>query len=90
MLVLTRKVGEKILIGDDVIVSVVEISRGGVRIGVEAPQHLSILRYEVYERIREENIIAARGAMSAMDIQHAAALFKRPGVKPETSVEKDG
>jgi carbon storage regulator len=87
MLVLTRKVGEKILIGDDIIISVVEIDRSGVRIGVEAPKQLSILRYEVYERIREENLTASR-ATPAMDIRQAAAMFRRQGAAPETTEKK--
>lgn len=76
MLVLTRKVGEKILVGDDVVVSVVEVNRGSVRLGVEAPKSVSILRFEVYERIQEENLEASRAA-SATDIQQMAALWRQ-------------
>ncbi|MHC4398754.1 MAG: carbon storage regulator CsrA [Planctomycetota bacterium] len=47
MLVLSRKVGERILIGDDIAVTVVRVAQGTVRIGVEAPQHLSIVREEI-------------------------------------------
>ena len=75
MLVLTRKVGEKILVGDDVVVSVVEVGRGSVRLGVEAPRTVSILRYEVYERIQEENLDASRSA-SSTDIQQVAAFWR--------------
>jgi len=76
MLVLTRKVGEKILVGDDVVVSVVEVNRGSVRLGVEAPQSVSILRYEVYERIQEENLNASQAA-SATDIHQMAAFWRQ-------------
>ncbi len=55
MLVLTRKAGEGIVIGDDVIVSVIEIKGGGIRIGVDAPPEKKIYRQEVYERICREN-----------------------------------
>jgi carbon storage regulator len=78
MLVLTRKVGEKLLIGDDITISVIEVNRGGVRIGVEAPRNVSILRHEVYERIQEENLTASRAA-SAMNIQQAADLWRNKG-----------
>ena len=78
MLVLTRKVGEKLLIGDDITISIVEVNRGGVRIGVDAPRNVSILRYEVYERIQEENLTASR-AVSAMNIQKAADLWRDKG-----------
>lgn len=85
MLVLTRKVGEKILVGDDVVISVVEVNRGSVRLGVEAPQTVSILRYEVYERIQEENLEASRAA-TATDIQQVAAFWRQK----EASEEKKG
>ena len=76
MLVLTRKVGEKLLIGDNIVISVIEVNRGGIRIGVEAPPNISILRYEVYERIKEENVTASR-ASSAADIRQAADLWRQ-------------
>lgn len=79
MLVLTRKVGEKLLVGDDVVISVIEVNRGSVRIGVEAPRKVSIFRYEVYERIQEENLTASR-AVFAMDIQQAADLWRNKGM----------
>lgn len=47
MLVLSRKVGERILIGDQVIVTVVRISGGGVRIGIEAPAEMAVIREEL-------------------------------------------
>ncbi len=47
MLVLTRKVGEKILIGSDIIVTLVEIKNGQVQLGIEAPKETHILREEV-------------------------------------------
>ena len=50
MLVLSRKVGERILIGDDIAVTIVRVAQGVVRIGVEAPQKLSIVREEIKGR----------------------------------------
>jgi carbon storage regulator len=47
MLVLSRKVGEKILIGDNISVTVVRVAPGVVRLGVEAPQNMSIVREEI-------------------------------------------
>ncbi len=67
MLVLTRKNGEKIKIGDNIYISVLEISKSGVRIGIDAPKNIEILRYEVFERIQNENIIAAEKADSGLD-----------------------
>ena len=53
MLVLSRKVGEKILIGDDVTVTVVRVAQGIVRIGIEAPQKMPIVREEIKGQLKE-------------------------------------
>jgi carbon storage regulator len=47
MLVLSRKLGEKIRIGEDIIVTVVDIDRGKIRLGIEAPEEVPILRQEL-------------------------------------------
>ena len=47
MLVLSRKVGERILVGDDITITVVRLTNGGVRIGIDAPQEMPVLREEV-------------------------------------------
>ncbi len=54
MLVLSRKVGEKILIGDDIAVTVVRIAQGIVRIGVEAPTELPIVREEIKDQLKKD------------------------------------
>ena len=54
MLVLSRKVGERIRIGDEVTVTVVRISGGGVRLGIEAPAELSIIREELHEELQRQ------------------------------------
>ncbi|MDH4318051.1 MAG: carbon storage regulator CsrA [Desulfobulbaceae bacterium] len=59
MLVLTRKPGEGLVIGDEITITIVESKNGGVKIGIEAPRHVKIYRRELYDRIREENIDAA-------------------------------
>jgi len=55
MLILTRKLGENIRIGDDVKITILDIKGGQVKLGIEAPPHISVHREEIYERIREEN-----------------------------------
>jgi carbon storage regulator len=60
MLILTRKIGECITIGDDIKVHVVEIRGKQVRLGIDAPTHAPIYREEVYQKILEENRSAAR------------------------------
>ena len=54
MLVLSRKVGEKILIGDKISVTIVRISGGGVRLGIEAPPELAVIREELKAAIEKE------------------------------------
>lgn len=55
MLVLTRKIGENIRIGNDIVLSVVECSHGCVKLGITAPLSVPIYREELYKRIVEEN-----------------------------------
>jgi len=67
MLVLTRKAGEGIIIGDDVTIKIIEMKGGSVRIGIDAPKKRKIYRQEVYDRIIEENKAAAQWDMDALD-----------------------
>ena len=55
MLVLSRKVGERIWIGDDIAVTVVRITGGGVRIGIEAPQELAVVREELKKKLEQND-----------------------------------
>ena len=59
MLVLTRKVGEEILIGDKITVKVIEVSGSKVKLGIDAPVDMRIYRQEILERVRNENRYAA-------------------------------
>jgi len=55
MLILTRRVGESLMIGDEVNVTVLGIKGNQVRIGVNAPKDVSVHREEIYQRIQQEN-----------------------------------
>jgi carbon storage regulator len=55
MLILTRRVGETLMIGDEVTVTVLGVKGNQVRIGVNAPKHVAVHREEIYDRIRNEN-----------------------------------
>lgn len=55
MLILTRRVGETLMVGDDVTVTVLGVKGNQVRIGVNAPKDVAVHREEIYDRIRKEN-----------------------------------
>jgi len=79
MLILSRKIGEKIKIGDDVTLCVVEIAKGHVKLGIEAPKTVTILRQEVFERVRDANIASVSGEVSGLS--KVADMLKSTGKK---------
>lgn len=74
MLVLTRRVGQSIVIGDNVVVTVLEVRGEQVRIGVEAPRTVEVMRSEIYKAIEEANQAAAQSTagMPLVSRDHAA------------------
>lgn len=77
MLVLTRKLGETITIGDHVKVTVVGIDKGQVRIGIQAPRDVIVHREEIYRRIMEENKRASQ--VTRDGLRQIAALWRGRG-----------
>ena len=73
MLILTRKTGEAIAIGDGIKIRVLEIKGGQVKIGVEAPAEVMVHREEIYLRIMEENTRAA--AEAPTDLSSLTSVF---------------
>ncbi|GLY09232.1 carbon storage regulator CsrA [Pseudobacillus badius] len=68
MLVLTRKTGEAIQIGDDIEITVISIKGDQVKLGINAPKHIDVHRKEVYLTIREENEQASAEVKNIFDI----------------------
>ena len=81
MLVLTRKPGESIRIADDIVVKIIEIGKNRIRIGIDAPPEVSVLRNEVYEQIQQENILSSKGSVS--DLAKAADLWANRSIKDQ-------
>ena len=59
MLVITRKSGERICLGDDVTITVLDIAGSSVRLGIEAPAEVPVFRYEIWAAVQDENRAAA-------------------------------
>jgi len=62
MLILSRKVNEKVVIGEDVTISIIEIRGDQVRIGIDAPKTVKVFRQEVFDAIKAENKAASQSA----------------------------
>ena len=67
MLIITRRRGEKIVLGDDVVIEVIEVSGSSVRIGIEAPRSLAVYREEIWRAIKDENAAAATTEPEQLD-----------------------
>ncbi len=75
MLILTRKSGEGLFIGDDIRITILEIRGKQIRLGIEAPTSVIVLREEIYRRIQQENLQAA-GARD-IDVSQIAQLWRQ-------------
>jgi carbon storage regulator len=62
MLIITRRPGEKVMIGDDVVVEVLEVSGQSVRVGIAAPKAIPVYREEIYHAVKEEQAAAGASA----------------------------
>ncbi|MCJ1714932.1 carbon storage regulator CsrA [Microbacterium sp. M1A1_1b] len=85
MLVLTRKVGERILIGDDIVITVLDSRGDGVRIGIDAPRGVKIQREEVVRAVTEANVEAAQAADVDAEARLRAALGGSVGTSSSAS-----
>ncbi|GLI86080.1 carbon storage regulator [Rossellomorea marisflavi] len=68
MLVLTRKTGESIQIGDNIEIKIVSIQGDQIKLGIDAPKHIDIHRKEVYLSIQEQNTEASKGIQNLLNL----------------------
>lgn len=74
VLVLTRKVEEQIKIGDNIVIKILDVDGGSVKIGIDAPRDILILRMEILEQVRKENIESA--SKNIAEITNAVGMIK--------------
>ncbi|NLW23718.1 MAG: carbon storage regulator CsrA [Clostridia bacterium] len=75
MLVLSRKPGQSLMIGDNIRITIMEIRTDGtVRVGIDAPKEIEVYREEIYLAIQEENKLAAQGMV---DLKSLGELFRK-------------
>ena len=85
MLVLSRRIGESIMVGDEVVVTVLEVRGDVVRVGVQAPREVKVHREEVYREVAAANQAAATDLSSAVGLLPTA-----PGSSAGTVAEPSG
>lgn len=88
MLVLSRKPGERIVIGDDIVITVVKIDGGHARLGIQCPGHTPVHREEVYRRIRAEHYIEALNELPEQFGEYVDLGYGPPTSKGESVNER--
>jgi carbon storage regulator len=79
MLVLTRKRGEQILIGDDIVITILDAKGDSIRVGIDAPRGVVIHRLEVMQAVTEANLEASRaGAADGAALAGLLGAFQKP------------
>ncbi len=66
MLIITRRAGEKMMIGDEIVVEIMEIVGNQVRVGIQAPQSVRVYREEIWRAVKDENRAAATDASASL------------------------
>lgn len=84
MLVLSRRVGERLIIGDNIVITVIDVRSDGVRIGIDAPREVQVNRAEVLEAVEKANAEAAAAADDGA-VETLRAL--RPRTSPPATPE---
>lgn len=78
MLVLSRRVGERLFIGNDIVVTIIDVRSDGVRVGIDAPREIRVTRAEIFEAVEQHNVEAASAVDSALEELRALAPRSTP------------
>lgn len=84
MLVLSRRVGERLMIGDDIVLTVIEVRSDGVRLGIDAPRDVRIHRAEILEAVTAANVEASAVDDNAVDALRELVARPRPAADPSS------
>lgn len=76
MLVLARKTDESILLGDDIVIKVISIDKGVVKIGIDAPKDVNIIRSELLEDVKDSNVAASKGTDDSL-VSKLSSIIKK-------------
>lgn len=85
MLVITRKAGDRVRIGDDITVTVLEVTGSSVRIGIDAPVEIPVYRHEIIEATEAENRAAAAATIGELPTLPPPAVEQAPEPPPEAA-----
>ncbi len=77
MLVLARKLEESIVIGDDITIKVISIDKGVVKLGIDAPASVSIVRSELLEDVKDSNIAASQKEVELSELTTLSKILKK-------------
>ena len=85
MLILTRVIGESLIIGDDIVVTVLGIRDSQIRLGISAPKHISVHREEIYKRIERERR-PMRDELDRLPEPSSSAVLSAPSARDVTQI----
>ncbi len=88
MLVLSRRVGERLIIGKDIVVTIIDVRSDGVRVGIDAPRDVRVTRAEIFEAVEQSNVESAAADDAAIErLRGLVPPPPKPAPKPAPPAE---